>query len=244
MKSAESVPEAIHEYHLHGYAVLRLDGVAELLLGLKNELSVDPHQGGQRNILLSNPRVWGIVGALKSVAQICLGDAVSVVRGILFDKQPGANWKLPFHQDRTIAVAEQIDAEGYSGWSVKEGIVHVRPPVEVLEKTVAIRVHLDRCHADNGALRVIPDTHKLGMLSADAIERIAAKQNQVTLEVGEGDIVLMSPLLLHASSPAVSPSHRRVIHLEYSSAGLPKGLQFPDWQDMVLRLHASLQGDS
>jgi hypothetical protein len=37
---------------------------------------------------------------------------------------------------------------------------------------------------------------------------------------------LMRPLLLHASSPARQPGHRRVIHLEYASEALPGGLQW------------------
>lgn len=36
----------------------------------------------------------------------------------------------------------------------------------------------------------------------------------------------MRPLLLHASSPAASPGHRRVLHVEYAAAGLPGGLQW------------------
>ena len=34
----------------------------------------------------------------------------------------------------------------------------------------------------------------------------------------------MSPLLLHASSKATRPDHRRVIHLEFCSASLPPGM--------------------
>jgi hypothetical protein len=34
----------------------------------------------------------------------------------------------------------------------------------------------------------------------------------------------MRPLLLHASSPAASPRHRRVVHLEYAAADLAGGL--------------------
>lgn len=36
----------------------------------------------------------------------------------------------------------------------------------------------------------------------------------------------MRPLLLHASSPAASPGHRRVLHVESAAAGLPGGLQW------------------
>ena len=45
----------------------------------------------------------GEVGAL---ARQVLGDSAHPVRGLLFDKIPGANWKVPWHQDITIAVRD------------------------------------------------------------------------------------------------------------------------------------------
>jgi hypothetical protein len=39
-------------------------------------------------------------------------------------------------------------------------------------------------------------------------------------------VLLMRPLLLHASSPAIMPQHRRVVHLEYAAEDLPGGLQW------------------
>jgi len=36
----------------------------------------------------------------------------------------------------------------------------------------------------------------------------------------------MRPLLLHASSPAVSLSRRRVLHIEYAAEELPGGLEW------------------
>ncbi|MDE1176693.1 MAG: hypothetical protein PW789_08795 [Edaphobacter sp.] len=52
-----------------------------------------------------------------------LGDEAFPVRGILFDKQDGANWKVPWHQDVTIAVREHVEADGYGPWSMKAGLL-------------------------------------------------------------------------------------------------------------------------
>ncbi len=41
-----------------------------------------------------------------------------------------------------------------------------------------------------------------------------------------GGALLMRPLLLHASSPATGPGHRRVLHIEYASGPLPGGLKW------------------
>jgi len=146
------------------------------------------------------------------------------VRALLFDKSPTANWGVPWHQDLAIAVAGTREVPGFGPWSVKEGVVHVHPPVRVLERMATVRVSLDDCGPDNGALRVLPGTHLLGKLSATGIARWKSEVAPVTCSAGRGDAVLMKPLLLHASSPAVVPLRRRVLHVEFACEPLPHGL--------------------
>lgn len=161
------------------------------------------------------------------LAEELIGEGAAPRRAILFDKTPGVNWNLGWHQDTKIPVRSvRKELEGFSAWSEKEGVVHVLPPLEVLEKCVALRLHLDDCSAANGALRVIPGSHLRGVradLEADDLHY------QMTLEAEAGDLIWMRPLVFHASSKAESPLHRRVIHIEYSSAKLPEGLEWA-WQ--------------
>jgi len=152
------------------------------------------------------------------------------VRSIFFDKQPGANWKVPWHQDLTIAVRARMDLPEFGPWSEKAGIPHVQPPAEILERMLTLRLHLDDCDAGNGALKVIPGSHRNGVLRADAIQQHRQARNEQVCAVPRGGILAMRPLLLHASSPAIRPHHRRVIHLEYATAKLPRGL---DWFEQV-----------
>lgn len=56
------------------------------------------------------------------------------VRSIFFDKTPQSNWSVAWHQDPTIAVRDRGEVEGFGPWSVKEGIPHVQPPVELLSR--------------------------------------------------------------------------------------------------------------
>ncbi|MHC5541445.1 phytanoyl-CoA dioxygenase family protein, partial [Singulisphaera rosea] len=93
------------------------------------------------------------------LARRVLGPKAFVVRGLLFDKTPEANWLVPWHQDLTIAVERRTDAPGYGPWTVKGGIPHVRPPIEVLERMVTLRVQLDDSDLALGPLRVIPGSH-------------------------------------------------------------------------------------
>lgn len=152
-----------------------------------------------------------------------LGTAAQPVRGLLFDKTPQANWTVPWHQDRSIAVAEKIDVPGYGPWSTKAGVVHVQPPVEVLQSMVTLRIHLDDCGRDNGPLRVISGTHR-ALLDAAAVDAAVAAGPKQSLTGPAGGAVLMRPLVLHASSPASSPNHRRVLQIEYAVGELPGGL--------------------
>ena len=46
--------------------------------------------------------------------------------------------------------------------------------------------------------------------------------------VKAGDIVLMRPLLVHASSASNAPMHRRVVHIEYATCELPGDLQWAE----------------
>lgn len=146
-------------------------------------------------------------------------EGAECVRGILFDKIPGANWLVAWHQDLTICVKCKVETPGYGPWSVKHGVPHVQPPVSLLDRMTTIRLHLDPAHSTNGALKVIKGSHLNGRLDADAIADWRERREEVTCEAEPGDALLMKPLLLHASSKAESPSHRRVIHLEFAPPG-------------------------
>ena len=91
---------------------------------------------------------------------------------------------------------------------------------------LTLRVHLDRADESNGALRVLPGTHKYGRLETRQIDYWKQQQKPVTCLVTRGGAMLMRPLLLHSSSTALNPGHRRVLHLEYSSIDLPGGLKW------------------
>jgi ectoine hydroxylase-related dioxygenase (phytanoyl-CoA dioxygenase family) len=60
----------------------------------------------------------------------------------------------------TIAVQDKVEAEGFGPWSVKADVIHVQPPASILECMLSVRLHLDDCGEENGALRVIPGSHK------------------------------------------------------------------------------------
>ena len=92
---------------------------------------------------------------------------------------------------------------------------------------LTLRIHIDDCDAANGALRVIPESHTRGLLSDEQIQDIIPRHETVVCAARQGSVLAMRPLLLHASSPATSPLHRRVVHLEFAAEPLPGGLEWP-----------------
>ena len=191
---------------------------------------------GVRN-LLDVPAIVDLARSpsVRALIEPILGPHCFAVRGIYFDKTPGANWKVPYHQDLSIAVRERHEAAGFGPWSVKAGVVHVQPPTEVLQEMVTLRLHLDDCDENNGALRVLENTHRLGQLSALQIARQREIGTEIVCSCARGGALLMRPLLLHASSPARSPRHRRVVHLEWTARELPGLL---NWRDRIANLSA------
>lgn len=119
------------------------------------------------------------------------------VRSILFDKTPTENWPVAGRRDLTSCTNSQAACEGYGPWSVKDGIPHVQPPVELLKTMVTARIHLDPTNSENGALMLIPGSHLHGRLSQSAIVELTADAADIC-ECDRGDVLLMSPLILHS----------------------------------------------
>lgn len=183
-----------------------------------------------RNLLATVPAVRRLADApaVRRVVAAVLGPGARPVRAILFDKTPGANWKVAWHQDLSIAVRERRAVKGFGPWSVKAGVVHVQPPAEVLARMLTLRLHLDDCGPTNGPLRVLPGSHRGGALSPTEVHGWRARTVPVACCAPAGAAVLMRPLLLHASSAATDPGHRRVVHIEWSADPLPGGLAWDE----------------
>ncbi|MCB1037369.1 MAG: phytanoyl-CoA dioxygenase family protein [Acidobacteria bacterium] len=224
--------DLLEEYWRRGHCRVRSFFSKRDLEDLRAEadclLEESPERGGARNALLRSETLRNLSASspLAELASQALGAPARAVKLTVFDKNPAANWKVPFHQDLTITVRERKEVEGFGPWSVKGGVVNVQPPVSVLEALVALRLHLDDTGSDNGALRVIDGSHRLGRLGGLELSELVAASTVEICTAEAGDVLLMSPLLVHASSPAASPTRRRVLHFEYTARNLPGGL---DW---------------
>ncbi|MBS2005052.1 MAG: phytanoyl-CoA dioxygenase family protein [Candidatus Obscuribacterales bacterium] len=181
-----------------------------------------------RHLLKEVPEVCQIAesATILNMVKEILGPTAFPVRAVLLDNDPDAAWYLNWHQDLHIGVKKRVDAPGFSAWSVKNGILHVQPPVEYLSRMLTVRIHLDDCQPQDGALEVIPSSHYTGVLSKKRIDDMDAKGSYQVCAARSGDVLLMRPLLVHRSSTARDEGHRRIVHIEYTSRMLPDGLEW------------------
>lgn len=164
--------------------------------------------------------------ALEPRLRTVLPADAHAVQCTLFEKALDKNWLVTLHQDLSIPVAERVDSALCTGWSAKEEEIFVQPPISLLEDLVAVRVHLDDCDERNGALRVVPGSHRLGRLSSAQALSARAVRGERVVSVTGGGVMVMRPLLLHASSKATADLPRRVLHFVFGPSSLPEGLSW------------------
>lgn len=189
--------------------------------------STDARRPGTR--LSRNPALAHLLNpsvALGQLAADLLGPLASPLRAVLFNKSPAANWSLGWHQDRTIAVAERIEAPGFADWTLKSGIHHVIPPFELLERSLTLRIHLDPVTMANAPLQIAPGSHRLGRIPEPEIPAIVTRLGAAACLAERGDIWVYAAPILHASDRAIEPKARRVLQILYSADTLPNGLRW------------------
>lgn len=181
-----------------------------------------------REALGQSPRLDALArsDALRGLVVPILGSDARPVRATWFDKPPGRDWGVAWHQDRTVFVAERRDVAGFGPWTTKAGMIAVEPPREILERMLAVRIHLDASGLDNGPLRVRLGLHDRGKLGDAELAALGAGDDGTVVCAARGDVLLMRPLLPHASSRSTRPAARRVLHVEFASGELPGGLLF------------------
>ena len=144
-----------------------------------------------------------------------------------FEKSTTRNWLVGIHQDLSIPVARRVDAPELKGWSEKQGELYVQPPAAVLERLVALRLHIDPCEKADGPLRFVPGSHRKGIFDPGSALAERASSGEVVCAASRGSVLAMRPLTLHASSKSTGQGRRRVLHFLFGPPELPFGLQWP-----------------
>ncbi|MBI3653590.1 MAG: phytanoyl-CoA dioxygenase family protein [Acidobacteria bacterium] len=168
--------------------------------------------------LMANPDIAALAfdDRLMEIARKSLGAQAVPYRATLFEKSGRANWLVVWHQDTALPLAARVTSDEWGPWATKAGVCYAHAPTWALQRILALRLHLDASTPQNGGLRVIPESHRLGVLTDDAVFERARQQPAVACLVGRGGVLAMRPLLIHSSSKAVVDLPRRVIHIEYA----------------------------
>ena len=208
------VPRAVSDADITSVAA---DFAADLTSGA-GVRGVDPSSATGR--LVSSSGVLGrLAGALS-------GLPMRPVRIIRFDKTAASNWMVPWHQDRTIAVAERHDLDGFGPWTVKGGVPHVEPPAALLQSMLTLRLFAAPCGADQGPVEIALGSHHEGRVPAGAAAERARSRPLLVATGSAGDVLAMRLLALHASARSTSSAPRRVLHVDYAAAELPSPLRW------------------
>lgn len=228
--------KVITEFEQNGFALVRnpfsdaqIEALTEAIESFR-ESQNSAVSAGFRNLLkeCSTVKEFAKSREIREIVMALQGEKTKPVRSIFFDKTPSSNWYVTWHQDLSIAVEQRIETEGYGPWSTKEGTIHTQPPREILEHIVSLRIHLDPCPAENGAIKFIAGSHTTGIIEPSEVSHRVEMGTATICPAEKGDVILMHPLILHSSSKSTTPEHRRVLHLEYCAFDLPNGLNWTE----------------
>lgn len=159
------------------------------------------------------------------------GDDYFLTKAIYFDKPEESNWFVAYHQDLSISVKEKSQVDNYENWTFKKGQYGVQPPINILENIITFRIHLDDTNEENGALKVIPESHTKKVYRPSTINW--DEEKEVTCNTNKGQVMLMKPLTLHASSRTTNNKQRRVIHLEFCNKELASPLEWIERKEIL-----------
>ena len=163
---------------------------------------------------------------LKEIIKLNFGENYFITKSIYFDKPKNSNWFVAYHQDLTISVNKKIEIDKFQNWTTKQNQFAVQPPREILDNNFTIRIHIDKTTHKNGALKVFNKSHKKGIVKIESFD--INKEKETICEIDKGGIMIMKPLLFHASNKTTNNKRRRVIHLEFSNQPLPNEIEWSE----------------
>lgn len=184
-------------------------------------------RAGARNLMaIPEIRDFSADARLLAICERIVGRNMIPFKATLFEKTGKANWLVAFHQDTALPLEQCAEGDGWGPSSKKQGVNFVHAPTWALSQVLALRIQLDASVSTNGPLRVIPGSHHNRLIAEDEFEPYMAAGNVTECTAGKGSVIAMSPLILHASSKAISDDPRRVLHFEYApSVQLAPGIK-------------------
>ena len=205
----------MEELNKNGFSVIHNVFPSSECMRILDHLSnwkVGRSRAGTRH-LMSCPAISSLANdkRLIALASTALSEPAIPYRATLFEKSPKSNWLVVWHQDTSLPLSRKLNGSEWGPWSCKAGVTYARAPSWALERVVT--------------LRVIPGSHNKGVLTENEIGAITNTQASAECVVPAGGVLLMKPLIIHASSKSKSKTPRRILHIEYTpQAGIGTGI--------------------
>jgi len=193
------------------------------LTALEAAASLGPRPGQRIGLAFNELSCFSPEGSITTALAPILPGA-RPVRVVGFNKSEAANWVLPWHQDRVIAVDARENVAGFGNWTSKSGVWHCEPPIEILQPMLFVRLHLDDASEANGAMRIAVGSHRAGFVAAADAACIAERCPEEVATARRGDILVLKMLTLHRSRPSQSPAGRRTLRIDFANFDLPPPL--------------------
>ena len=187
-----------------------VSSLAKIVAAVPSQAAGQRWVGSEISRLLSSPSIQLLHGVVRDV----MPEPVAS-RAVAFQKDASANWFVPAHQDRSIPIPSETLPTGFSHATRKGDGWQAEAPIEVLETMINARIFVDDAGDGDGPLEVIPGSLCRGRIAQGAIPELVAKSTWKPLIGNAGDVVLLSPLLLHRSRRAEHPRGRRVLQIEF-----------------------------
>lgn len=145
MKKLQRRGSAILENLYTQKEVGRMLSVIHKATEIENRFSGNENLFAIRSLLKELPALKSIIfnSNLCTLIREGFGTDYFLTKAIYFDKPPQSNWYVTWHQDVPINVVEKKETVGFRGWTNKEGLVSVMPPVDFLHSSFTVRIHLD-----------------------------------------------------------------------------------------------------
>ena len=113
------------------------------------------------------------------------------VRVVAFAKGNNANWSIPWHQDRALAVQGRADVPGFTNWMRKLGVWHCEPPKGILARMLFVRLHLNPCDGANGAMEHALGGHRRWLVrarDADGVGKRSVPRRVLRIDCADFDL--------------------------------------------------------
>jgi phytanoyl-CoA hydroxylase len=140
---------------------------------------------------------------ILDTVELLIGPNIQLYYSMMMMKPPRQGSRAPWHQDFAFFVHDRA-------------------------RLVACQVYLDDSTLENGCVRVVPGSHKAGLLNHfdgdDFTEQVqgdtsAFDTQEVALPVRAGGAAFWHCMTLHSSHPNTSERPRRAVVFEYKDAG-------------------------